>query len=109
MVAHSRSVVVISCTMGISAGTTLSSTLGRGAGSSGALQHHAGPRAGQGDGAHPPVPGTYPLRSTTAPFRWMSEAGKMPWGSRSCQHTQAGLGRTQPSPGCHSQGPPPWD
>lgn len=45
MAAHSRSVVVISCTMGISAGTTLSSA---------------------------------PLCSTTAPFRWISDAGKMP-------------------------------
>lgn len=31
---------------------------------------------------------TYPLRSTTAPFRWMNEAGKMPWKSRSHQHPE---------------------
>lgn len=53
MVAHSRSVVVISCTMGISAGITLSSALGRGAGSPGAPRHLMGPRARQADGSQP--------------------------------------------------------
>lgn len=103
MVAHSRSVVVISCTMGISAGTTLSSALGRGAGSPGAPRRRTGPHAGWADGGPlpAPLPGTYPLRSTTAPFRWMSEAGKMPWGSQSCQRL-----RDTALPGGHGRGHP---
>lgn len=84
MVAHSRSVVVISCTMGISAGTTHSSALGK-------TQSPAAPRCWWG-GQAAPSPRTYPLRSTTAPFRWISEAGKMPWGGSSHQHPRAGAG-----------------